>query len=382
LSVLQLTSVTGSSTVLSLYKTWSLLGLELPKVPSKSSFSEMRDKVSFEFFKDIFEDELLQSEGKTFRGYSLYAVDGDDLNLPCSEDLITCGYRGRLYSKNFETHYPKMYTVFAYDILNESVAKFSYSKKHQEFRSALEFIKELKPKSIAIYDRLYGSYPMMSLHEKHKNYYIVRMKVLGTRLPDPLFDFIESKERDKAVIWSDSKNAGEDISVRLVKVFNKKTKEMLVFATNLSKEEFSPTEILALYRKRWSIESCFRDLTSTLKLGEWHSKKINGILQEIYALLWFFNKVRSVIRTNLNNKDFLKHKKYKRSNFKISARIVMENLDLLIAKKVDQLSDILTYWIQRTQETRVYRSRSYPRVVKRKLSKFPVHSKVPRRSPP
>ena len=59
--------------------------------------------------------------------------------------------------------------------------------------------------------------------------------------------------------------------------------------TNLDKKDF-PSELLKqLYAKRWGIETSFRDLKYTIGLLHFHSKKVEHILQEIYARLIMYN---------------------------------------------------------------------------------------------
>ena len=367
-----------------LQKTWKVQDLEMQDTPVKSSLSEARDKVSYQFFKDAYEADLcrLKEYRRTYREFYIYAVDGDDLNLPCSKQILDEGYRGRLYAKGYETHYPKMYTVFAYDILNGLICDFSFSNKHQELKNALVLIRNREKNSITIYDRLYGVHPTMVNHIKHGSHFVIRLKSNGDKISLNTRKLLESKSNEMTVVWRpDPRNEDQTpIEVRLIKYRNPKTEEMIVFATSLSAEAFCQNEIIALYQKRWEVETAFRDLSSSLKMGQWHSKKINGILQEVYALLWFTNNVRAQMKWVNEKNSFLEHKMYVRSNFKMCAKLIMDNIKLVICQRYKRLRKLIKFWLKRTAERRCRRSRSYPRVVKGKLSKFPVHSKVPRRA--
>ena len=59
--------------------------------------------------------------------------------------------------------------------------------------------------------------------------------------------------------------------------------------TNLPADRFSPDEIKVLYAMRWGIETSFRDLKYTIGLLHFHSKKVDYILQEIFASLIMYN---------------------------------------------------------------------------------------------
>ncbi len=368
-----------------LQKTWQIQDLKIDNTPVKSSLSEARSKVSYEFFKDIYQENLqdFSKSRKMFRGFYIYAVDGDDLNLPCSKDILDEGYRGALYAKDFETHYPKMYTVYAYDVLNGLVTDFRFSKKCQEFNLALDIARMTEENSITIYDRLYCGYPLLATHLQQKNHCLIRVNINGSKIHKPIKRFLESGRNDHFVDWYPYQKEGKDgIKIRLVKIRNPRTKQDMVFATTLSREQFTRKEIQALYKKRWEIETSLRDLTHTLKMSQWHSKKENGVLQEIYALLWYVNNVKLQMSSLHSEENFLSHGKYRKSNFKLCAKLVIENIGLVLKGKFSELRRILIFWINRTLERRTRYTRSYNRVVKRKLSKFPVHSKVTRRRTP
>ncbi len=59
--------------------------------------------------------------------------------------------------------------------------------------------------------------------------------------------------------------------------------------TNLDAESFPLTEIKRLYVMRWEIETSFRDLKHTLGLLHLHAKKVEFVLQEIFAKLTMYN---------------------------------------------------------------------------------------------
>ena len=58
--------------------------------------------------------------------------------------------------------------------------------------------------------------------------------------------------------------------------------------TNLDTDAFPLSEIKRLYAMRWGIETSFRDLKHTLGLLHLHAKKVEFILQEIFAKLTMY----------------------------------------------------------------------------------------------
>ena len=76
-------------------------------------------RISFEFFKDQAEAvvESYEPHRRTWRDLRVYATDGDQYELPRTEDILSNGYIGYPCKNDLETHYPHMYVVHCYDVL-------------------------------------------------------------------------------------------------------------------------------------------------------------------------------------------------------------------------------------------------------------------------
>lgn len=386
LSVLHLaTSTNRDGYASALQKSWEKLGLNFYQSPHKSSLSEYRSKVSYKFFEEIFREDIerLRSKRKTFRGFHIYAVDGTDVDLPATDDVLEAGYRGASWSKKWETYYPKMFFVHAYDVLNGLTCHFRFSSKCSERASARDMIGDFEENSIAIYDRLYAGYPVFEKHIKAGNYFLARATVKGKKVAHALRDFIKSQRCDQPGFWDPCNQPGPGLNVRLVKVRHPKTKEMSVFITNIPKEKFTRLEIQELYLKRWQVETSFKDLSDTLKMAQWHSTKINGILQEIFALLWIVNAVKMQMSSFGDPDEIFLSRAYNRSNFKLCLSMTMDNLSLLLKSRFKKFIDMFEFWIRRTREKRKQLGRSYPRTVhSNKRSSFALKHIVARRPRP
>lgn len=352
------------------------LRLRSETVPAKSSLSEYRSKVSFEFFKDIFQQaqNQLNHFRKTFRGYYIYAIDGDYLDLPASTDILKNEFTGYKFSKNKKTYYPKMYTVQALDIVNGIIKDFKYSEKVCEVPLARTMVKDLEKNSICIYDSYHCGYRTIKEHVLNENYFLIRVSERNKFLHPQIKLFCKSQKRstwiDLRPPESESKQSSS-VRVRLVKVKSLKGRRDIFFVTNLKESEFSNREIAKLYSRRWVIENSFKDLTSTLKMCQWHSTKLNGILQEIYALLWLVNWVRIKCSAVLRKTKNWLEAKYKRANFKLCITLATSQLHLLVFKNYKKFNKNIEHWINRSVERRKHLSRSYPRVLKTGHPKYP-----------
>lgn len=370
-----------------LARTWRKCGLELDDTPAKSSLSEFRKKVSFQFFEEIYRKDLtkIDAQRKKLRGFYVYAADGDHLDIAPSAPLLESGYRGYPTKHNRrETHYLKIYTAQVYDVINGLVKDFRYAPVQSETEMARQMVPALEKNSITIYDRLHAGYPTIEAHLEARSFFLVRARSGGDghNVQREIRRFRDSKKKSAWITWKPQgylwlKPA---VQVRLVKIRHPATREIIIFATNLREDQFTDQEIAELYLRRWDIEGSFRDLTATLKLEQWHSKDLNGVLQEIYALFWLANKVKfACFAITSKAKNWLLSWSYRKCNFKLCANVFMDNIDLLVQRRSRAFGKILQHWMERTTENRRRLSRKYPRVVKKRGIDYAMANVVPKR---
>lgn len=341
-------------------KTWGLFETDLETLPAKSSLSEARAEVSFEFFRDSYLEQakLIRAKLPKIKGFRLYAVDGDQLELPASEDILSYGYRGFICKNGKETHYPRMYYTSKVEVFSGIVTDVRESIENDECRNAVDMARETECDSITLYDRLHFSIKLAQAHQDSTSFYVARLKV-GSRVLMQLQDFIKSKRKAKLV-------SIDGLQIRFIRVKNQKTGEWMYLATNLPRSIFKVREIQWLYWRRYDIETVFRDLTATHSLGVWHSTKLNGILQEFYLQFYIHNCSRFLILL-AGGIEAIKDPKtgeYRRPNFKLLREYFMDNLELLLNEKIEQLYSAMKFLVQKSMETRIYFSRLSPRQVK------------------
>ncbi|WP_164914285.1 transposase [Aminipila luticellarii] len=131
------------------------------------------------------------------------------------------------------------------------------------------------------------------------------------------FDYLpsNSKKSDLAVIYA--------LPFRVVRFpITENTFEVVV--TNLDKDECPPDVLKQLYGMRWRIETSFRDLKYTIGLLHFHSKKVEYILQEIFARLIMYNFSELITwHVVIEKKD---RKYVYKANFSVAVHICREFL--------------------------------------------------------
>ena len=131
------------------------------------------------------------------------------------------------------------------------------------------------------------------------------------------FDYLPSKSKksDATVLYH--------LPFRIVR-FPISDNSYEVVVTNLDATEFPPDSLKKLYGMRWGIETSFRDLKYTIGLLHFHSKKVEYILQEIFASLIMYNFSELITSHVVIEKGTRKYE-YK-VNFSVAVHICREFL--------------------------------------------------------
>ena len=302
----------------------------------------------------------------TYQGLRIYAVDGLELHLPRTPDLKKHGYRGRAVSHYLDSYQLRMYLCHAYDVLSGVTKELRFSPWNDEISHAKNMVKHFGRQSLALYDRLYISEKMIRAHHLAKNYFLMRAKRGSFKVIEAYYQSHSQKPITVII---------RGVTVRLFKAINPKTGKKDIFVTNLPWRWLSPSLIQKLYRCRWECESSFKDLCDTMKLEQWHSKSLNGILQELYALFWLKNFTRIQIAKKSKKPKITMSDQYEKPNFKLILGWVKTNLKRLLHRSFKLLRE-LKKLIKLSTEKRVHYKRSYPRQLRCAASPYPYNNTI------
>lgn len=286
--------------------------------PSASSFVQQRHKIlpaAFEFLMHQFTDTF--HNHKTFAGYRPLAVDGSSLGIAHNPKDIDTYFQSLPGTKGFNLlHLNAMYDLCNHLYIDALVQP---ARKENECRALADMVdrSDLDDNVIIIADRAFESYNVFAHIEQKGWKYVIRVKdrnssgiLSGLALPsEDVFDFqlhmILTRKQTKAVKanqtlykfmpkastfdYLDLKtNKFYPISLRILRFKISETSYETII-TNLEQEEFPASRIKELYRMRWGIETSFRDLKYSIGLTSFHSKKVEYIIQEIFARLTMYN---------------------------------------------------------------------------------------------
>ena len=295
--------------------------------PTASAFVQSRSKIKHDAFKSIFEIFNKKSKVvKTYKGYSLKAIDGSELPIDNSfidEETTVI----RIYPHRKET-YSAFHLNALYDLLEctyddliiQGEAKMD---ENGAFRQIVDRYKGHK--TIFIADRNYESFNGAEHVAQSGNKYLIRVKDIHSKssitkslgpFPDEEFDIDVSRlltrrntnyikehpetykympKNQKFDYFDEDNNIPYEFNTRIVRFkITDDTYECIM--TNLDKDEFSMEEIKELYHKRWGIETSFRELKYAIGLSALHSKKRELITQEIYARILLYNFSQRIVQ--------------------------------------------------------------------------------------
>ena len=281
--------------------------------PNTSAFVQQRKKLSYRAFEYLFHEFINRNDSHTlYQGYRLLAIDGSDLSLPYNPN------EDNVVGKN---HMSTLHLNAAFDVETKQFVDAVVQKglKENECSAACELVDKLSEKHpvIIVADRGYENYNLFAHIEERLFDYVIRIKDIesngilsGLDLPDT-----ETFDVTKRIVITRHSTGPAAVNPKKYKYFTKQSRfdfienskcpdyEMTIrfvrfkitddtyeaIATSLSDDRFSVEELKEIYRKRWAIETGFREIKYILGLRAFHSKQENSILQEIYARLVMYN---------------------------------------------------------------------------------------------
>jgi hypothetical protein len=288
--------------------------------PSKSAFFQQRQKLlpeTFPYLLDQFNSHF--PLGLYKEKYNLVAADGCEFNIARNPvDADTFHPPNGKSTKGFNM----LQTVALYDLISKRYLDcvIQPSRNKNEFRAICDLMDSYpyEGNPIFIGDRGFSSYNLFAHAKCNSRLFLVRAKDINVRrllnletLPDFIDTSVEiiltrtnsKKKRKYPEMAEQYRYIGADvdfdyiepgscdefpISLRIVRIISPEG-VLVSMITNLPPEEFSTDEIMLLYRMRWDIETSFRDLKHTIGTTNFHSKKFDFIVQEIWTRLILFN---------------------------------------------------------------------------------------------
>jgi hypothetical protein len=283
-----------------------------------SAFVQQRDKILpcvFEFL--LHEFTRPYADTKKYLGYRLLATDGSDLHIPTNPHDSDTYYQSAPDGNGYNLlHLNAMYDLCGRIYVDGLIQP---SRHENECKALVDMIgrSHIKDKVIVIADRAYESYNNFAHIEQKGWNYLIRVKDVDSNgilsaislPPEEEFDISvqriltrkqTNEVKDRPDIYRSIPNTTTfdfldlhtnkcyPMSFRIVR-FKITGNVYETVITNLDPSDFSPQELKKLYRMRWGIETSFRELKYAVGLVNFHSKKREHIVQEVFARIIMYN---------------------------------------------------------------------------------------------
>lgn len=286
--------------------------------PSASAFNQQRTKLLLEAFQFLFyEFNSLVPFQKNYKGYQLLACDGSDLNIARNPKDTDTYFQ----SQAMDRGYNQIHLNALYDLCEKRYTDVLIQPARKENESLAMTLMidrcQGQNKTIFIADRGYETYNIFAHVQEKGMHYLIRVKDGGKSSMTGSFMLPDEDEFDHSMQLVLTRKQTNEIKAnpkqykflpktspfdyldshdrkfytlnfRVVRfAVSEDSYESII--TNLPLEEFPAEEIKKIYKMRWGIETSFRELKYAIGLSCFHSKKVEYIMQEIYARLILYN---------------------------------------------------------------------------------------------
>lgn len=360
------------------------------KAIHRSTLTKARRKLEWPIFEEIFHQAVTlayqywpKDQQFYWHNLSVYAMDGSMDTLPATEQIRNefdpesgLQYKGK-------GHYPQCLVCTAYDVFRRlPVGRTIVPVNSSEREQAKSLLRSIPAGSVLLFDRGYPGYEFISyLRAEFSGHFIFRCP--GQSTFPAVEAFLRSNNEEGEIYLDPSANYRRQIPakqrkklqairIRIIKLVSPDG-TVSVLLTNLhSRVEFPKREIVALYFRRWEIESYFRDEKIVLELERFHGKTPNSIRQELFAVA-----IMTVVsRTLMVLSSPVPAGQHPEPQFKNAIMTLASEAALLVAEQPEialrVFRDILSE-ISRVKYYRPSRPRpSQPRVTKANINKWAV----------
>lgn len=309
-------------------------------LPTKSAFSQARQKLSPLFFQDLlykFNEEFYtdnQQRVAQLQSMRILAVDGSTLDLPYSESLAqTFGTHSNQYSS---VRYIKGRVSVVYDLLNHMILDGGLQPFAEgESVAALRHLDHCHQGDVLVYDRAYASFHMVYTHQQKGLHVVMRMK---PSYSNQLQSFTQGDVDDTTIIMRPGKGqirinpCAEDktyskdakVHVRLVKFTLDDGQQALLLTTLLDAQRYPIAFLKQLYAMRWGVETRYDILKNVLQVEYFSGYNEQAILQDFYISLFLMN-MQVLLAQDLQQEIQHKygHRKY---NYQINLAVAIGHL--------------------------------------------------------
>ncbi len=317
-----------------------------------------------------------QTPGAFLFGLRLMAIDGTTEDVPDTPENVTIF--GRHHSQRGDSAFPQVHGVYLCECGTHAVVDASFWPCHiSERRGGFRVLRSVEPDMLVMWDRGFHDFDMIQGVRQRQGHVLARLpshvqaKRIGT-LPDGSYlaylypsDYPRRKRGEHLLVriieytLTDPASPGYGEVHRLV-------------TTLLDDHAYPAVELACAYHQRWDVELVIDEMDTHQRLAgrPLRSQKPLGVIQELYGLLIAHYALRALMHDAACQANIAPDQ----ISFVHALEVVREAVAEFQMAAPDQRPQLYARLLRDLAAGRLppRRPRTNPRVVKRKMSKFPL----------
>ena len=362
---------------------------------TRGAFSKRRNKISPQAFHDIHQKAVQISldlwpdrPADTWKGFSVYAIDGSKFTLPATKEIRMKYDPASGLQQPGKGHYPQCLVSTLYDVFRRlPIARTVCPLDASEREEALKLIPYLPENGLMLYDRGYPSYRMLYAHLMETPTHFV-MRCPASHTFPAIVQFAQSGNEEaildiplpkKAwnIVSQSIPNQIPSLRLRVIRMEDPEGHPSVLITDLLDVQTYTREALIDLYYKRWRIEMYYKEEKIVLDVESFHSRTENGILQELYAAMTMtiISRVMAAFTESIYN---LPAEQVQAKNAIIA---LAQEAALLAPDCPDKTLEIFMALLDLMHRVKYYRSKkkrpSQPRITKKNHNKWISNRKIP-----
>ena len=355
----------------------------------RSAVTKARKKLSWRVFDTLLKDAVQlayeiwpDSSEYTWHGMTTIAFDGSKYNLPASDVIRESFDPESGLEFPGKGHYPQCLVSTAFDVFRRlliarTVSPIQTGNEREDVKALLPHLPNMP--QILLFDRGYPSYDLIHhlTYQNEPHYFVFRCPASSTF--KVVEAFVQSGQQD-AFIWLDTSShiktkpsdahQQKSIKLRVVRLESPEGTLSVLITNLLNNDLYTSKSVIDLYFRRWRIEEQYRDEKTHLDIETFHSQSVNGIKQELFAVIVMcvISRVMIMLVTE-NNPARLHTPQFKNATISLAmdaALLTAENPEVALQVFQELLVEISRVKYYKPKEPR----KSYPRVSRKPKNKW------------
>lgn len=272
----------------------------------------------FEYLLRAITDTLFETTASIARwhGHRTFLIDGSTFTMPDIHELMK--HFGHPSGQKPGLAFPAAHLMLLCDMTTGLIREVLSSPLFTSDLSAgVKCSSALRPGDLIIADRGFAGWAFFALYLQHDLHSLVRahqclMLSFNARKkahPSRVWERLYMLDEDDQVIewfkpkakprWMTDEQYDALPPSQIVRVIHYslrrrgcRTKEVTLMTTLVDHELYPKDELIALYGRRWEIETNIRHLKETMKMNELHCKSVAGVQKELIMFALAYNMVR------------------------------------------------------------------------------------------